>query len=65
MGPRSVEEWEVLRRSVAMLGPGQPCQLSREVALDLLGELVQRSGRDRSLRRLVQELSEALDDGSP
>ncbi len=63
MRHRSPETWECLRRSVAMLSPGQPCQLSREVVLELLEELVQRSTRDRRLRRLVGEMETALRDG--
>jgi len=34
-------EVEVLRRSVAMVTPGQPSGLSREQALDVLGQLEQ------------------------
>ena len=60
MGQRSSEQWEILRRSVAMLTPGQPCQLDRETAMELLEELVERSGRDRQLRRLVDELRAVL-----
>ena len=63
MGHRSPETWEGLRRSVAMLSPGQPCQLSREIVLELLEELVQRSTRDRRLRRLVGEMETALREG--
>lgn len=63
MGHRNPEDWERLRRSVAMLSPGHPCQLSRETAMELLEELVQRSGRDRRLRRLVAELETVLREG--
>lgn len=36
----SPEEWENLRRSIAMLNPGQGAQLDRETALAVLDELV-------------------------
>ncbi len=43
-----------------MLTTGQPCQLSREIAVELLDELGRCRARERQLRRLVDELQEAL-----
>jgi len=56
MPSRSPEEWEILRRSMAMLAPGQPCQLSREVGIDLVEELAQHHSRERRVRHLLAEL---------
>ncbi len=58
------EDWERLRRSVAMLSPGGPCQLSREEAMEILEELVARAGRERQLRRLVADLQAVLGEES-
>lgn len=57
MPPRPAWELEHLRRSLAMLTPGQPAGLTREEAMGLLEEL-QRARRDLDrfedgLRRLL------------
>ena len=44
-----------------MLTPGQPCQLSRELAVELLDELGRCRAREREVRRLVALLQEALE----
>lgn len=58
----SPEEWEIIRRSVAMLSPRQPCQPSREIAVELLDELGRCRDRERNLRRLVEQMGEALEE---
>lgn len=44
-----------------MLTTGEPCQLSREIAVELLDELGRCQARERELRRLVAQLQEALE----
>ena len=63
MGDRSSEEWEILRRSVAMLAPGQPCQLSREIAVELMEQLLELRERERRVRGLVELLAQAVGAG--
>jgi hypothetical protein len=52
------EDPERLRRSIALLSPGQPAGLSREDAMALLAEL--RAAR-HELERLIAGLRELLD----
>lgn len=56
--PRTLEDLERLRRSLAMLTPGQPAGLSREEAVGLLGELQHARRRldqlEDGLRRLLE-----------
>ena len=63
MGDRSSEKGEIVRRSVTMLAPGQPCQLSREIAVELMEELLELRERERRVRRLVEQLAEAVGTG--
>ncbi len=51
--PSSPEEWENLRRSIAMLSPGQATHLDRETALAALDELANHHERQRRARQLV------------
>ena len=55
----TLEDLERLRRSLAMLSPGQPAGLSREEAMALLADLQRaRRGFERlesGLRRLLEE----------
>jgi hypothetical protein len=44
-----------------MLTTGQPCQLSREIAVEVLDELGRCRARERQVRRLVAQLQEALE----
>ena len=60
-GRRSPYEVEQLRRSLAMLSPGQPSGLSREEAMVLLGDLRVALSE---LERLERGLRELLDSDS-
>ena len=64
MAPTSPEEWENLRRSVAMIGQGQPSQLDRETALALLDELGRHHERERQARCLLAALLRLVDEGT-
>lgn len=59
----SREEWEILRRSTVMVGPGQPAPFDRETALVLFHQLAKLAERDRRTRALVDELQRVLDLG--
>lgn len=48
-----------------MLTTGQPCQLSREIAVELLDELGRCRAREREVRRLVARLQEVLETEGP
>lgn len=57
---RSQEDLERLRRSLAMLTPGQPASLSREEAVSLLADL---QAARRRLDQLEGGLRRLLDGG--
>jgi hypothetical protein len=54
--PLTPETLEQFRRSLAMLGQGQPSGLDREAALRLIEELQEHEGADRRLGELVHAL---------
>jgi hypothetical protein len=55
-------EWESLRRSLAMLRPGEQA-LNREDAMRLLSELQDLEWRLRRLKNGLQELIQTVDRG--
>jgi hypothetical protein len=54
----SLAEVEQLRRSIAMLSPGQPAGMNREDAMRLLGELVDVQRRLQTLKAELRRLAE-------
>ena len=61
-GVATTPELERLRRSLAMLAPGQPAGLTREEAMDLLAKVRRASAE---LDRLVTGLRALLDERPP
>jgi hypothetical protein len=55
-------ELERLRRSIAMLRPGQPAGLTRKRAIQLLGELERLQQSDRRYSDLLARLRALLDE---
>lgn len=63
--PRSPEETEGLRRSVALLAPGHPGAMAREDALAVLGELQRVQSELARLRRGLRRLLDERDGEGP
>jgi hypothetical protein len=57
---RGGEEPPRLLDSEAMLAPGQPCQLSRAIAVELMQGLIEHRERERTVRRLAEQLPGAV-----
>jgi hypothetical protein len=61
--PLTSSELENLRRSIAMIKPGQPATaLGREQALKFLAELQRLEQRDRRVSELVAQLRAVLEE---
>lgn len=56
MPERHPEEWEIVRRSIAMLAPRHPAPLNREAAMELLDELQRLQHANRHLNALFEQL---------
>lgn len=56
-----LHQLENLRRSLVMLTPGQPANLSREQALELLSELTVVQSRLDRLRTSLRALVDSVD----
>jgi len=60
--PSTPEEWEIARRSVAMLAANHPCALDRTAAMWVLDEVERLKRREQQLLRLVDGLQALLAD---
>ncbi len=58
----SVEETEQLRRSIVMLAPRHPAAIDRELALEILAELLRLQRRARHLSEAIQLARKVLDE---
>jgi phytoene/squalene synthetase len=63
--PLTPETLEQFRRSLAMLGQGQPSGLDREAAMQLIEELQRHEGADRRLGEMVEALRDLLERATP
>jgi hypothetical protein len=62
MPERRPEEWEIVRRSIAMLTPAQPASLDdREAALELLDDLQRLQRTNKRLIGLFEQLRALVD----
>lgn len=61
MARRRPEDWEIVRRSIAMLSPAQPAPLDREAAMELLDELQRLERANRRLAGLFEQLRALVD----
>ena len=59
--PLTSEALEQLRRSIVLLGPGQPCGLDREAAVALLEALQRLQTKDRRVFRLLDDVARLLE----